>query len=142
MVHICSESYQEWKSAIPKSFSGKLCSQSRIVSWSFPRQGLPLRLKPGHGASRHFCPTVDVACFLTNWWPHWLHCSMNMLPCNSAIWVRGNPERKCKPSMFWLTTYCTFPAYKYKYYVPSCYMLQYESNLFSVITIITCMTYL
>lgn len=58
--------YQEWKSANPKSFSGKSCSQSRILSCSFPRHGRPFDLEVGHGISKHFCPTEDVAESPTN----------------------------------------------------------------------------
>lgn len=35
--------------------------------------------------------------------------SMNILPCNSAKFSLATPDRRCNPSMFWLTMYFMWP---------------------------------
>lgn len=41
---------------------------------------------------------------------HLLQFSTNILPCNSDSNSRGSPDFKCNPSIFWLTTYLTWPV--------------------------------
>lgn len=35
--------------------------------------------------------------------------SMNILPCSSAILLRCTPDRRCNPSIFWVTMYLMWP---------------------------------
>jgi len=53
--------YLEWRSDSVKSLSGKLCSQSRMVSCIRPRQGRPPICSDLHTVSKDFFPTLLVA---------------------------------------------------------------------------------
>lgn len=41
--------------------------------------------------------------------PHCEQRSAKQLPCSSASWLRGTPERTCRLSTFWLQMYCSLP---------------------------------
>ena len=98
--------------AMSMSRSGKSCSQSNTLSNSMPpRHALslllpsPTRQLPPHA----FCPTVSHWLVRTNCLLHLLHCSTNILPCNSATCWRFNPDFKWSPSMFWVIIYLIWP---------------------------------
>lgn len=94
---------------ISRSRSGKSCSQSSMLSSNWPPRHALALLPPLQMPPVGFCPTVGAGVDRTYWRRHLLQFSTNIFPCSSAKCMRCTPERKCRPSIFWLTMYFMWP---------------------------------
>lgn len=81
-----------------------LTTENVMLNFCVTAKPFPLYIPVG------FWPTVGAADVLTYWVLHLLQFSTKILPCNSDKCSRPSPDFICKPSMFWLTIYLTWPA--------------------------------